>query len=43
MTNLLDIPVVDTGGEISQAAVEMIETGENYLAQMNTLIYDNGV
>ena len=43
MTNLLDIPVVDTGGEISQAAVEMIETGENYLAQMNTLINDNGV
>lgn len=38
ITNLLDIPVLDENGEIAQTAVEMIQTGEEYLARINEII-----
>ena len=38
MTKLLDIPVLDENGEIARAAVEMIQTGEDYLSRMNEII-----
>lgn len=38
MTKLLDIPVLDENGEIAQAAVDMIQTGEDYLTRINELI-----
>lgn len=40
MTKLIDIPVLDENGEIAQAAVEMIQTGEDYLTRINKLIND---
>ena len=38
MTDMLDIPILDENGEIAEAAVEMIETGESYLKKMNEMI-----
>lgn len=38
MTKLLDIPILDENGRIAEAAVEMIQTGEDYLTRMNELI-----
>lgn len=38
MTRLLDIPILDEDGEIAKAAVEMIQTGEEYIARMNEII-----
>ena len=38
MTNLLDIPILDEDGNLARAAVEMIQTGEEYLSRMNELI-----
>ena len=38
MTKLLDIPVLDKNGRIAEAAVEMIQTGEDYLTRMNEII-----
>lgn len=38
MTKLIDIPVLDENGEIASAAVEMIQTGEDYLVRMNEII-----
>jgi len=38
MTNILDIPVIDENGKIAQKAVEMIQTGEDYLCRMNEII-----
>lgn len=38
MSDLINVPVVDEDGLVSQAAEEMIATGENYLSKMKTLI-----
>lgn len=38
MTNLLDIPVFDENGDIAKSAVEMIQTGEEYLTRINEII-----
>ncbi len=38
MTSLLDIPILDDSGNMADAAVEMIQTGEDYLSRMNELI-----
>lgn len=38
MTKLLDIPILDEDGRIADAAIEMIRTGEDYLARMNEVI-----
>ncbi|MDE6834015.1 MAG: hypothetical protein K2J39_07220 [Ruminococcus sp.] len=38
ITKLLDIPVLDENGEIAQKAVEMIQTGEDYLTRINEII-----
>lgn len=38
MSDIINIPVLDENGELCQAAVEMIQTGEAYIEQMNDLI-----
>lgn len=38
MSDLIKVPVVDEDGLVSQAAEDMIATGENYLSKMKTLI-----
>lgn len=38
MSDIINIPVLDKNGELCQAAVEMIQTGEAYIEQMNDLI-----
>lgn len=38
MTKLIDIPILDENGGMSESAAEMIQTGEEYLARMNELI-----
>ena len=31
ITNLLNIPILDNNGEIAESAIQMIQTGEEYL------------
>ena len=38
MSDLIDIPVVDINGQICQEAVNMITTGEQFIAKMNQTI-----
>ena len=38
MSDIINIPVLDENGELCQTAVEMIQTGEAYIEQMNNLI-----
>lgn len=38
MSDIIDVPVVDESGRLCESAVEMIQTGEQYLTQMNKLI-----
>ena len=38
MSDLIDIPVVDANGQICQEAVNMITTGEQFIAKMNQTI-----
>ena len=38
MSEIINIPVLDENGELCKAAVEMIQTGEAYIEQMNDLI-----
>lgn len=38
MSDIINIPVLDENGELCRSAVEMIQTGENYLEQMNEMI-----
>ena len=38
MSEIINIPVLDENGELWKAAVEMIQTGEAYIEQMNDLI-----
>lgn len=38
MSDIINIPVLDENGELCRAAVEMIQTGETYLEQMNEMI-----
>ncbi len=38
MSDIMNIPVLDENGELCQTAVEMIQTGEAYIEQMNDLI-----
>ena len=38
ITNLLNIPILDNNGEIAESAIQMIQTGEEYLARMNKII-----
>lgn len=38
MADILNIPVVESDGKISEKAVEMIENGEQYLDKMNALL-----
>lgn len=38
LTQLLDIPILDENSGMTDAAVEMIQTGEDYLSRMNELI-----
>lgn len=38
ITKILDIPVFDENGELAYAAIEMIQTGEDYLSKINELI-----
>lgn len=38
MSDLIDIPVVDEEGVICESAIEMIETGENYISKMKQLM-----
>lgn len=38
MSDIINIPVLDENGELCRSAVEMIQTGEIYLEQMNEMI-----
>lgn len=38
MSDIINIPVLDENGELCRSAVEMIQTGEAYLEQMNEMI-----
>ena len=38
MSEIINIPVLDENGELCKATVEMIQTGEAYIEQMNDLI-----
>lgn len=38
ISDIIDVPVVDENGQICEAAKEMIETGEKYLAKMNQVV-----
>ncbi|OUQ56199.1 hypothetical protein B5E58_11025 [Tyzzerella sp. An114] len=38
ISDIINVPVIDENGNISEAANEMIATGENYLEKMNKLI-----
>ena len=38
MANVINIPVLDENGELCKSAIEMIQTGEAYLEQMNEII-----
>lgn len=38
MSDIIDVPVVDEKGQIREAAMEMIVTGENYLAVMDQAV-----
>ena len=38
MSEIINIPVLDENGELCKAAVEIIQTGEAYIEQMNDLI-----
>ena len=38
MSDLIDIPVVDTSGQVCQEAIKMITTGEQFIAKMNQTI-----
>jgi len=38
MSDIINIPVLDTDGKLCESAVEMIQTGEDYLARMNKII-----
>ena len=38
MSDIINIPVLDENGELCKAAVEMIQSGEDYLARMNETI-----
>lgn len=38
MSDIINIPVLDENGELCRSAVEMIQTGEVYLEQMNEII-----
>lgn len=38
MSDIINIPVLDENGELCRSAVEMLQTGEAYLEQMNEMI-----
>ncbi len=38
MSDIIDVPVVDEDGVLCDSALKMIETGEQYIKQMNSLI-----
>lgn len=38
MSDIIDVPVVDEQGQLCQSAVNMIETGEQYLIKMNHIL-----
>lgn len=38
MSDIIDVPVIDEDGILCDSAIEMIETGEQYIAKMNKLI-----
>ncbi len=38
MSDIIDVPVVDTDGNLCESAVEMIQTGEQYLEKMNKVL-----
>ena len=38
VSDIVNIPVVDANGKISRQAIQMIETGENYLKEINEVL-----
>lgn len=38
VSDIIDVPVIDENGQICESAMEMILTGENYIAKMNQAI-----
>ena len=42
VSDMMDVPVVDEKGQVSEAAMEMIQTGEAYIAKMSSAM-ENGI